>query len=149
MRRVCTAEEVGKRPSGSRLLRFFPLCRTVSLRPAARRSLKKDFALREGGRWSHGRAEFRNFTSPRGGGGGGGGGRRETVSRTVREGMKGKSVCIVRVSFTRRLAERGRVRAGKVAKGKLACSGQTDRARQQPVQRVPTLFRDTVFSCRE
>lgn len=49
VRRVCTAEEVGKRPSGSRLLRFFPLCRSVSLRTAARRSLKKDFALCEGG----------------------------------------------------------------------------------------------------
>lgn len=39
--------------------------------------------------------EFRNFTSPRGGGGG----RRETVSRMVWEGMKGKHIyrsCVFR-----------------------------------------------------
>lgn len=49
VQRVCTAEEVGKRPSGSRLLSFFPLCRPVSLSLPSRRSLKKDFARREGG----------------------------------------------------------------------------------------------------
>lgn len=70
VQRVCTAEEVGKRPSGSRLLSFFPLCRPVSLSLPSRRSLKKDFARREGG---GGATDARNSgisRSPRGGGGG-------------------------------------------------------------------------------
>lgn len=112
VQRVCTAEEVGKRPSGSRLLSFFPLCRPVSLSLPSRRSLKKDFARREGGggatERTRGIPEFHE--SPRRGrrAGDGDGG--------PREGMKGKSAYIESVRVSRdgrreweRERERGRV----------------------------------------
>lgn len=134
--RVGTVEEVGKRPSDSRLLSLFPLRRSLSLGCTVRRGLKKGFAFREG---EGGATNARNSGIPRTAGGGG---KRETVSR--RPGRdEGENAYIVGVlSFGAADGTRGEMRAGKVTKGKLGCSGRTDRAREQPVQRVPTLSRD-------
>lgn len=72
-----------------------------------------------------------------------------TVSRPPGRDEGGNAYIARVLSFGEVDGARGGVHGGKVAKGKLACSGQTDRARQQPVQRVPTLSRDILsISCR-